>query len=60
MLLNDENIQYRPGKSQVIAMPFVVDSQQVPIDMNVGYFDSGPPIAWLSWNDGVMALEEVK
>ncbi len=31
--------RYQPGKSQVIAMTFVADSQQANTDMRIGYFD---------------------
>lgn len=32
--------RYQPGKSQVIAMTFVADSQQANTDMRIGYFDA--------------------
>jgi hypothetical protein len=34
-----EYFRYQPGKSQVIAMTFVADSQQASTDMRIGYFD---------------------
>ncbi len=34
-----EYFRYQPGKSQVIAMTFVADSQQANTDMRIGYFD---------------------
>lgn len=34
-----EYFRYQPGKSHVIAMTFVADSQQANTDMRIGYFD---------------------
>lgn len=34
-----EYFRYQPGKSQVVEMTFVADSQQANTDMRIGYFD---------------------